>query len=199
MDNLSAQLDTPWSGFGHLDSHYRAMLSLPDSALNGNMAELLAEASFPGLTGASVVGEQLSRTEAPEDLPPVIDFSDFLTSQQAEQPYSGILPSLDDSRLPQLHSGLPEIPVRSARHTSQPKAISALHLAGKHGVLSQESTLSSTLFQSCTAVSAVIAHVQTLPWAACRQPASYQAISHFQHSTVTAFPCAICRPKQPLT
>lgn len=113
MHGVSAQFEAPWSGSGQLDTHYRSMLNMPDSALNGNMAELLADASCRMLSGS---GQQLNSPAAQEDLPP-LDFADFPTSQPADQPYSGIFPTPDHHLSPQTQTSLPLFPPKSTQRS----------------------------------------------------------------------------------
>ena len=133
MDSVSGHLEAPWSGFGQLDTQYRSLLGLPDSAVSDNMAELLAEAALPGNSGAASLNQQLNGTITGQELPPVIDFSEFFPAQQAEQPYLGLGPTLDDHRLPHAQPKLPEIPPRGSRRATQPKPHPCLRPAGSLG------------------------------------------------------------------
>ena len=121
MNDVSAQFEASWSGFGQLDSHYRSVLSPPDSALNENIADLLADVSCRMVSRSPVSSQQLISSPAQEDLPP-IDFADFPTSQPAEQPYPGIFPAVDDPLLSQTQTGLPEFPPKSPL-LSQPHSV----------------------------------------------------------------------------
>lgn len=121
MNGVSAQFEASWSGFGQLDTHYRSMLNLPDSALNENLGELLADASCRMVSTSPVFSQQLNSSAAQEDLPP-IDFADFPTSQPVEQPYPGIFPAVDDQLLSQTQIGLPEFPPKSLQ-LSQPHSV----------------------------------------------------------------------------
>ena len=130
MDSVSGHLEAPWSGFGQLDTQYRSMLGLPDSALSENMAELFAEASLPGSSVAPSLHQQLSGTTTQQELPPVIDFSEFFPAQQAEQPYSSFDPTLGDHILPHIQPKLPEIPPRGSQRAPQPKPHAVVRPAG---------------------------------------------------------------------
>lgn len=121
MNGVSAQFEPSWSGFGQLDSHYRSILNLPDSALNENIADLLADASCRMVCSSPILSQQLSSSAAQEDLPP-IDFADFPTSQPAEHSYPGIFPAVDDQLLSPTQTGLPQFPPKSP-HLSQPHSM----------------------------------------------------------------------------
>ena len=112
MNGVSPQFEASWSVFGQLDTHYRSILNLPDSALNESIGELLADASCPMISSSPVLSQQLNSSAAQEDLPP-IDFADFPTSQPVEQPYPGIFPAVDDQLLSQTQTSLPEFPPKS--------------------------------------------------------------------------------------
>lgn len=114
MNNVSAQFQAPWNGFGQLDPHHRSMLNLPDSALHGNMADLLAEASYRMSAVSPSLGQQLNSSAAQEDLPP-LDFADFPISQPAEQHYTCIFPIMDGQLLPQPQTSLPEFPPKNSQ------------------------------------------------------------------------------------
>ncbi len=111
MDGIPGHVE-PWSGYGQLDAYYRGMLNLPDPALGSSVADLLADASHAGASGASLAAE-LNRAGAQEALPPVIDFGVFQAAQQ-DQEYSGNYASLEDDDL--LQAALPEEQKAVANH-----------------------------------------------------------------------------------
>lgn len=87
----------PWNG-GLLDPFYTNMLGLPEVANVGNVAGMLADASQSGAP-SSLLSAELNRAEAQGPLAPVIDFGVFQAAHEAEQMYSGVLPSLDEDDL----------------------------------------------------------------------------------------------------
>lgn len=95
----------PWSG-GLLDPFYRNLLGLPEVANVGNVAGMLADArqAEAGAPSSSLSAE-LNRAGAQGPLAPVIDFGVFQAAHEAEQLYSGVLPSLDEDDL--LQTALP--------------------------------------------------------------------------------------------
>ena len=121
MNDVSAQFEASWSGFGQLDAHYRSLLNTPDSALNQNIGELLADASCRMVSSSPILSQQLNSSTAQEDLPP-IDFADFPTSQPIEQSYPGIFPAVDDQLLSQTQISLPDFPTKSPQ-LSQPHSV----------------------------------------------------------------------------
>ncbi len=92
----------PWSG-GLLDPFYRNLLGLPEVANVGNVAGMLADArqAEAGAPSSSLSAE-LNRAGP---LAPIIDFGVFRAAHEAEQLYSGVLPSLDEDDL--LQTALP--------------------------------------------------------------------------------------------
>lgn len=93
----------PWSG-GLLDPFYRNMVGLSEVAHVGNVAGLLADGSQAGAPSSSL-SAGLHRARAQGSLAPVIDFGVLQAAHEAEQLYSGVLPSLDEDDL--LQTALP--------------------------------------------------------------------------------------------
>ena len=94
MNDMPAGPLEPWNG-GLLDPFYTNMLGLPEVANVGNVAGMLADASQSGAP-SSLLSAELNRAEAQGPLAPVIDFGVFQAAHEAEQMYSGVLPSLDE-------------------------------------------------------------------------------------------------------
>lgn len=184
MNNVSAQFQAPWNGFGQLDPHHRSMLNLPDSALHGNMADLLAEASYRMSAVSPSMGQQLNSTAAQEDLPP-LDFADFPISQPAEQHYTGIFPIMDGQLLPQPQTSLPEFPPKNSQ-LLQPHTTSQA-LGESHSTPKIQHKMPVCLELTGSAFLTVFHNTNATRLFTC-------SVLHGPYSL-----CAYCRPQQPFS
>ncbi|KAA6420842.1 MAG: hypothetical protein FRX49_09231, partial [Trebouxia sp. A1-2] len=152
MDDMPASPLEPWSG-GLLDPFYRNMVGLSEVAHVGNVAGLLADGSQAGAPSSSL-SAGLHRARAQGSLAPVIDFGVLQAAHEAEQLYSGVLPSLDEDDL--LQTALPNEAKASAntnRATRRSAQAQSIPQGGSRQTV--KTTRSSAMSQSRSVVASI--------------------------------------------